>query len=286
MPDVSGLATATTAALGLSNLILVTPQKTVGYQPQNAPSYKGDTSTPPPALVFHYEGENVVTLESDITDHFIENNSAIQDQISLKPEVITVQGFVGELNDVAPPALQALKVVAEKLTAIGAYAPSLSATAALAYAEAAFLYNTAATVANSAVQAWSSINGGGDTSVINGNGLNSAKNQTKQQLYFQQLYGYWSNRTLFTIQTPWAIFQDCALKSVRAIQDAETNMITDFELQFKLMRFATTQFATFTFDSNDTQGRLQSQSGQEVDLGVSTPPKSSIPFSGAVQGIR
>ena len=287
--NISGLANASASALGLSNLILVSPQQTVGLQPQNAPSYEKNTAVPPPAILFNYEGEQSLTLESDITDHYTEDNSAIQDQIALKPELYTVQGFVGELNDVSPAALKPLKTIAEKLTPIAAYAPSLSITATLAYARAFQIYQTGSALLNSAVSTWSTINGGGDFAggqgVINGNGLEAGdkKTQTQQQIYFQQFYGYFKKRTLFTVQTPWAVFQDMAIQRLRAIQDAETKVITDFEVTFKLMRFASTlTLFNGTLDSSNFQGRGASSASSEVDMGTSTlePSTDAFPFSG------
>lgn len=281
--NLSSLTPVTTAATTLSGLILVSPQQTIGYQPQNAPSWKKDTTQQPPALLFNYEGEQSVALTSDITDHYIENNTAIQDQIALKPEMITTNGFVGELNDVAPAALAPIKAIAEKLTAVGAYTPSLSATAALAYAQAFQLYQVGASAVRNAVSTWSSINGGGGQSVINGGGITAQPNQTKQQIYFQQFYGYWKNRTLFTIQTPWAIFQDMAILNLRAIQDAETRMITDFEITFKLMRFASTLTVSGPlYDNNNFQGRAYNQGAGEVDLGTATLEVSPTSFASLV----
>lgn len=242
MANLSSLAPITTAATALSNLILVSPQKTIGYQPQNPPNADGTPSSleQSPAILFHYEGEQTAMLESDITDHYAEDNTAIQDQIALRPEVITTHGFVGELNDIAPLGLGALQTVANKLTTISAYTPVLSLTALLAYNEAFQLYQVAANAQNSAVAAWSSINGTGGQNVIGSNGLTAQPNQNKQQTYFQQFYGFWRNKTLFTVQTPWAVFQNMAIKSLRAIQDAETNVITDFEVSFKMIRIAST----------------------------------------------
>lgn len=285
--DLSALAGATTTATSLSNLILVSPQKTVGYQPQNKPSWARDTAVPPPALVFNYEGENTAALQSDITDHFIENNTVIQDQIALRPVIITTHGFIGELNDIAPSALQPLKTLAAKLVTIGAYTPQLSATALLAYNEAQFLYTVAAGAVNSAVSTWATINGQGGQNVINGSGITKQTNQTKQQIYFQQFYGYWSNRTLFTVQTPWAVFQDMAIQNLRAVQDADTLVITDFEITFKQMRFAATQVvASQLYSPADSQGRATTQGAGEVDRGTSTPKEAPISFSSAVGGAR
>lgn len=282
--DLASLSNATNAAVGLSNLILVSPQKTVGYQPQNAPSYANNTAAQPPALLFNYEGEQTVTLTSDVTDHYIENNTAIQDQVALKPEVITTSGFVGELNDVAPAALIPVQVIAEKLVAIGGYTPQISETAALAYANAFQLYQVSQNLANTAVSSWASLTGAGGLSVINGSGVQTQENQTKQQTYFQQFYGYWKNRTLFTVQTPWAVFQDMIIQNLRAVQDAETRMITDFEVTFKLMRFANSQIQSNValYDNTSFQNRLGSQGADQVDLGTNNLQPSNISFASQI----
>lgn len=280
MGNISSIAQATTAATALSNLILVTPQQTVGYQPQNK---NGSTQQVDPPILFHYEGENTVSLVSDITDHFVEDNTALQDQIALRPEIITTHGFIGELNDVAPKALIPIKAIADKLTTVGAYLPSLTLTAQIAYNEAFFAYQIAQNTAHSAVSAWSTINGGSSgESVIDGNADNSgfvsvAQNQNKQQKIFQVFYGYWRTRRLFTIQTPWAIFQNCAIMSLRAIQDAETRMITDFEVTFKLLRFSSS-FALDPVLPSDFQGRASLEASPLIDLGTQNPqqPESFV----------
>lgn len=273
--SLSSLAPITTSVTVLSNLILVSPQQTRGYQPQNSSA----TSQQPPAFLFDYEGEQTVALESDITDHFVEDNTAIQDQWALKPEIVTTHGFIGELNDISPKALQLLQTLADKLVVISAYTPVLSTTALIAYNEAFFLYQTAANAANSAISAWSSINGTGGENVIGSTGLQGdvfnastgkiSNNQNKQQVAFQQFYGYWRARTLFTVQTPWAIFQNMAIASLRAIQSPETRVITDFEVRFKMLRFAETE-QNFSIK----QGRASSQASPVVDFGTTTPANS------------
>ena len=283
--NLSALADASNAAQALANLILVSPQKAIGMQPQNAPSYKKNVGTPPPSILFNYEGEQSLDLSSDITDHYVEDNSAIQDQIALKPEIYVVQGFVGELNDIAPAALEPLKVAAEKLTTISAYVPQFSTTATIAYLTALQVYQTGKSLVNSAIATWASINGGdfsGGQGVINGSGLSGAnsKTQTQQQIYFQQFYGYWRNRTLFTVQTPWAVFQDMAIQNLKAIQDPETRMISDFQITFKLMRFASTlSLGVQQLNSSNFQGRGAASAAGLTDLGTSTLEPASETFS-------
>lgn len=248
------LANVSATTTGVNGILMAIPQigglfsnspaNTVGYQP----SLQNGQSVNPPALIFHYEGEQTATLESDITDHYIENNSTIQDQISLRPETVTTHGFIGELTN-APPnsVLAALQVAANKLTTIPGLSPQFTTSAIEAYNQATFAYATAANAATAGLSAFSSISGGGGEAVIGNGGISNTSTpnpfgistQGKQQVYFQQFYSYWTSRTLFTVQTPWAVFQNMAIKTLRAIQDAETNTITDFEVTFKMMRFAT-----------------------------------------------
>jgi hypothetical protein len=275
--QLSSVSTITTTATGLGNLLLVSPQNTIGYQPQNAAIAPGNKApdSQPPAILFHYEGEQTATIESDITDHYVEDNTAVQDQISLKPEIITTHGFIGELNDVVPTILQPLYVLANKLAVISAYTPALSVTALEAYNEAFLLYQTAANVGSSAISTYNSLSGGGGENVIDSNGTDDtfsastgqvANSQNKQQTYFQQFYGYWRARTLFTVQTPWAVFENMAIMRLRAIQDAETNMITDFEITFKMIRSA----STISSLSGLYAGRFQQQAADPTDVGIQT----------------
>lgn len=268
MANISSIAGATTAITALSNLILVSPQATIGYQPQQFNNPAAQPMQIPPAFLFHYEGEQSVRLESDITDHYVEDNTTRQDQIALRPIEITTHGFIGELNDVAPSGTGLVSLARDKLTTIGSYVPGLSATAQLAYAEAFAAYQIAQNAKNAVVSSVSSLSGVGGESVINGQGLQKQANQNKQQTAFQSFYGYWLERRLFTVQTPWAVFQDVAIKSCVPVQDADTRVITEFTVTFKMIRTASTEL---TFAATKVQGRLNSQSAGITDLGSSSP---------------
>lgn len=282
--SITALAPITTTATSLSNLVLVVPQligaftnQTVGYQPQTGIANSSNPTQSLPALLFHYEGEQTVTIDSDITDHFIENNSSLQDQIAIKPTIITTHGFIGELNDISPIPNINIQSLLSKLSILGSYTPSLTVTALNAYNDAFQAYQVGANLVNSAVSAWGSVsslagNSSFSETVIGNNGLSvsSANNtqnkltQNKQQLAFQQLFAYQTNRTLFTIQTPWAVFQNCAILHLRAIQEGDTNVISDFELSFKQLRFASTSNISST-ESTLVQGALIYQSAPTIN---------------------
>ena len=260
------LSAATLTATTLANLILVSPQKNIGIKPKQ----QGALTLNVPSFLFHINGTDQVALSSDITDHYIEDNTAINDHITFRPEIVTVQGYIGELNNVTPEILQPVRLAAEKLTIINAFTPSLSLTALRAYNIAEQLYRTANNAADAAVAAWNSISNSqfgttrGQLNEIGSNGLVTDNgNQTKQQKAFQQLYGYYKKGTLFKVQTPWAVFDNMVIQNMVAIQDEETTSVSDFKLEFKMIRFASTEDAYLL----TTQGRFANQGAPEVSLG-------------------
>lgn len=284
----------TSTAQSLRNLVLVTPQVNVGYQPQPRGFLTEEKPALNPGLLFNVYGEEVFDLVSDITDHFIEDNTVVNDQIALRPEEFTVTGFIGELNNQTPDALLALRKVADKLTIISSYTPSLSASALIAYNNAKQAYDLAFSIKDSAVDRWSSINDtniqaataftGSETVTQLNNRINSARNQNKQQVAFQQFYGYWRNRTLFTVQTPWAIFRNMAIKNLRAIQDAETRMITEFRVTFKVMRFAQT-FSNVQQTANN-QGRAATNIQAAEEKGVAATKENPVTLGSFITRIN
>lgn len=276
--DLSSLVPATTRAVALANLVLVSPQKVVGYQPQyqtDEDDLEDITDLPEsPRLLFHYDGEQSVQLESDITDHFVEDNTAIQDQIALKPEIVNTQGFIGELNNVPPFGLETIKTIVDKLTTVVAYTPGLTVTAQENYNRALALYQVAQNARNSAVSAWATVanklTGSTGQSTIDSEGLTEESNQNLQQTMFQQFYGYWRSRTLFTVQTPWAVFQNMAIWRLRPVQDADSRVMTTFEVTFKMIRMA----STTTELPVKKRKRAKTQTSSLQDNGTSTPTSS------------
>jgi hypothetical protein len=268
MPNIAELANLASAlnTIGAAGqaikVLLVTPQIDSGYYPQNLAGFIGP---PPPPLLFHYEGEQTISLSSDITDHFIEDNTAVQDQIALRPETITTQGFIGELSDipnvdggVTGSKLPQLKTVANKLFIVSGYIPSLSTTALEAYNAAKFAYDTGLNFANGVKAGWTAARGTSDQPT-----------QTRQSQMFTQMYGYWQNRTLFTVYTPYAKFENMAILSCRSIQSAETKMISDFEVTFKQIKFV--KDLTKQVNPTTLNGRASNQAEPLVNLGTSTP---------------
>jgi hypothetical protein len=258
---------STTAQSITTAVALVTPQTNIGYQPQNQDGLQ------PPTLLFHYEAENTAQLQSDITDHFIEDNTAIQDQIALKPERITVHGFIGELNDVFPVGIPNNGQISALLAPVDSFIPGFTAAGQAAINTAFAAYQTAQAVQNAAVSVWGALSGGNGQTVIGSNGISAeGASQGLQQTVFQQFYLYWRNRTLFSIQTPWAVFTNMAIEELKATQDETTRMITDFYISFKMLRFSNTFLETASTFTGVGRANITS-----INLGQQTPvPSTSL----------
>lgn len=253
----------------ISNLALIS-RKNIGYvkqknQPGDPFAVLRDLSG---GYLFNIEAENAFVLESDITDQYTETNASIQDHIALRPEIVTVQGFVAELNDILPFSAQGFGVqfIQSKLTILGAYVPEVTESALVAINSALLAY-TALLQAEKTIQ------------------QSLLKDQTTQQsLVFNQFYQDWNDRALFTIQTPWNIMTDMAIQSLRAIQDAETRMITNFEIQFKKIRFVNTQTVSQLNDKLQ-QGRALAASSTSQSAGSNTLGTSPVSFSSSLNGL-
>ena len=276
--NLSQLQNATVTAQALSNLILVWPQDNKGIQAQNAIS----KTQQPKKFLFNFEGENTAKLESDVTDHYIENNTVVNDQIALKPEMVTTQGFISELNDVVPEAEMIIKTAKQKLTTLTAYTPELTTTALNAYNAAFQAYQIAQFIKEYGVSSWSSLTGSREATTITGSEtaedfLNNIKPlQNRQQRAYQEFYGYWKNRTLFTVQTPWAIFKNMVIQSMDTIQDRNSTTVSEFNITFKLLRFASTDDSATSVDEKSKDGRFQYQDSKEINTFGSTKPVDDV----------
>lgn len=279
--NLSALSQITSKASALGNLILASPQSDAGIV---ANTVAGENDKPEKFL-FHVKGEEFIDLDSDITDHAVEDNSMLQDHIALKPETIQCSGFIAELNDVTPDILLPVKIAAEKLSVISEFTPGLSVTAMVAYNKGFQAYQLAKLAQQVGVSAWGSLSGKSNQSSTDGNAVFPAT-QNAQQVAFAKFYAYRRKRRLFTVQTPWAIFQNCAIVRLRASQGEDTDQITSFNITFKPINFAkTVSISASVFN----QGRALQQSfeGSPANLGESlgTPTDYTAKdlFSGAIR---
>jgi len=221
-------------------------------------------------FVFDYEGDDEMTTSSDITDHFAENNSSIQDQIALKPYMLTLRGFVSELVMPASGggiggALTTLQSSIATVPAyLGKYTPQalqkLQGTASKAISQVQNYVNTATQYLQQAQNIAAFL------------GINSAS-PTKQQTAFITLINMRDQKQIVSVLTPWAYFNSMAIESLTFIQPKESKSRSDISVTLKQMRFVDIQSSqnTTATHAGPAGANYQTQTSNGLTAGTPTP---------------
>lgn len=219
-------------------------------------------------FVFDVVREDKVELKSDITDHWIEDNTTIQDHIANSPELITITGFISELyyapngkvNQTESIAKSLFaEAVVEKLQDIAALVPPFN-NSVLSKAQQSANQNSAATVITQ-----KTANRLQNLVEI---GLRSTIADTRQQQAYMILESLRRTKQLITVETPFEYFPTCAIQQVVAIQPEDSKYQSEFTVTLKKMNFAN---VTFTDISNtQLQGRNADMKAAVTNQGKTT----------------
>lgn len=177
-------------------------------------------------------------FESDVTDHFTESGSFINDQIVNKPIRVSLSGLIGELVWKKPSgALGALNQIAGRLSQVAAYAGNYSpgfvskiqGIVGKAQTVAALADNYI-TQAQNAVKSVSSLAG------------NQASAQKKA---YDNISFLWKQKTIFTVTTPWAKHTAMVITAMGFRQDQDSDDYSTVTITLKEFRFAQTKLSIF-----------------------------------------
>ena len=246
-------------------------------------------------FLFSIVTDDAVELQSDITDHYTENNLSMQDHIALAPERITVSGLVGDIesntsayNDdaeklameaemkavpdaVLPPDLpkptptrrgqSTTRINEQKRKTYNAFASSCIKAASDKVAAKQKRMWAAPEMATGAT-AW---------------GWYNAKKKkdpsTSPQVYaFGFFQMAWRSRMLFTVETPWGTFDKMAIEKMSARQGGDTRFISEFSLTFKRIRTAKTIATRIV-----AIGRAANQTAPTTNAGQANTPTIDHP---------
>lgn len=220
-------------------------------------------------FVFDVEGDTNVTHQADITDHYVEDNSAVQDHIAIKPKKITLRNYVGELVYYGERGSDApLRKLAQKLTTLTAYLPVLTQGA-----------QQVKDILDDAKSGESDFNGVvSDLANLWSLTKSMIPAQQKQAQAYEFFKALHEKKVLSSVQTPYGLMTNMAIDSISVVQEEGSKYISTFTLVFKEIRSVSTQ--TVSFDEEDFQGRaglqIQSQAQQGIMKGLdpSSLPKS------------
>lgn len=213
-------------------------------------------NNPPPGVagfLFDIDMESAVSLRSDITTHYVEDNLPVQDQIALTPERVTVRGLVAELR-LKNPTLPSVTTPTNPLPLVAALMPVFSP------GEAETMGGQIATAENLA----RSVKASDSLYTFYRNRAPTQPNQTRQSAAFLYFYALWKARQLFTVETPWGFFVNMAIESLDVSQPEDTKYMSDFSITFMLINVA----KDITVDLGQLAGRNAPQ------LGASQPTQN------------
>lgn len=187
-------------------------------------------------FVFDVEGDAVVTLNNEITDHYAEDNTVVQDNIAVMPKRVVLQSYVGELADIVEDRDNGFtQKVVRKLTILNGLFPDLAAGA----------QQVKDAIQTQNGQDGIDIGAIGDVSLEGALDIYSiVKNFTpptsKQESAYQYFKALRDQKILMSIQTPFEFMTNMAIETVVARQGAGTRFVSDFTVTFKEIRFAET----------------------------------------------
>lgn len=204
-------------------------------------------------------GEETLSADSDVTDHYVESNIAYQDQISLKPKVYTINGEVGELvwyqKDMTS---QPLGQVAQRLEGIISFLPIRSRS-----------FNQMKTKIMKAAQ-WIDTASNAASKLAN---LNTIGNN--QQQAFIRLTEFRDARLPINIQSPWGLLKNYVITNLRFSQPKDTKDKSIISITLK--EFRTTRVSTVEYDASKYQGNSAFERQPITDNGTTSGENAGLP---------
>jgi hypothetical protein len=200
-------------------------------------------------LIFDLPETESLSLKAQITEHYVEDNTALQDHIAIAPKTITLTGKVAELALIKSELQKYAEQVIAKLSALGVLNPGMSQSAQK------LLANYIA-IEQQVIQTLAQVS---DVATLFAGGATL----NKQQKYYDQISWFFYSRGLYTVETPWCTLESMAIESVDFEQDESTKDWTSVSVTLKEIQVAKTKTTTGKIPT----GRLEKQAESIAEKG-------------------
>ena len=230
----------------------------------------GDTENGLTELKLDIIGEETLSADCDVTDHYVESNVARQDHIALKPKVYTIQGEVGELVWYQKDqSSQFLGQVSQRLEGVISFLP-VSSRGFTQFKNKAMKALQWVDTASNALSKVSNL-----SSKIFGDNNEFSRSVTNQEQAYQYLVYFRDNRQLLTIKTPWGVLKNYVIMNLQFTQPKESRDKSYVSLTLK--EFRPTRLGIVEFDMNKYQGNAAFENQPKVDNGKTDGEDNSLP---------
>lgn len=203
-------------------------------------------------FIFSVQVDTSVKKQAETTDYYVEDLSAVQDHVAVKPLQITLTGYVGEktLNSNAFTD-QFLQKINTRLIDIGTPANKLTS-----YATQLYSLIDASRQSNDTLLAKAS------------NLYKIALMATGQRTRQQQAYAYFealmNNHALVSVVTPYDTFLNMTVVGLDAMQGGQSTMLSNFSVTLKQISTTKTHYEKYVADATEAS------SGSTTTNAVST----------------
>lgn len=221
---------------------------------------------------FDYRGDECARLDNEITDHWVEDNTAVQDHIGVLPVIVSLRGKISELTLTTLTEgliLSSLATVENGLSQLdqylGKYTPGTTQVLLniITQAEsiAIQIEQTAARIAQIA-------------------SFFAGVQATKQQQAFAQLSALRNARTIFTVFTPWQVFNSMVIEGLEVRQSEKTVTQSEISVSMKQLQFTDniSQSSFYTQYGGNAAYSYQPQASNGIANGVQTAASKVAAF--------
>lgn len=210
---------------------------------------------------FHVPEKEQIKMQSDVTDHYVDSGTPVQDHIAKKPITITLNGFQGDYFYSVNQIEDTLAKVIPTLALVKQFIPRLPDS-------------TKQKLAQKYLQ--SSINKEIPVALQN-NGTEYTLNSIDLFKLFQDLYklkspqtrafffleSLWNSDAIFTVETTWKRYNNMLITDITPVRDNNAD-ITEFSVSFKQINTT----ASLVQSLENATGRTRQQLAQIANKGV------------------
>ena len=214
--------------------------------------------------IFDTRGDEEITLESDITDNYVEDNTSVQDHIGLKPEIITLSGYVGELTNKPAEELKDIRVATPIIEGFNPFAPQITTSAQYILNRTEEIFNVYKKMDRTIPRLEQMLKK-----------VPVPPQVTNQQKVFGRFEELWRLRSTVTVYTPFIVMQNMAIQSVHARQEEGSAYISDFTVTFKKIRKVST-IMTYANKEKQKSAKAAMSMAKKKDKGVRQPEKTGL----------
>jgi hypothetical protein len=208
--------------------------------------------------LFDVKKTEQIDNEADITDHYMEDNTVINDHVVRKPIRITLSGYIGELVARKSDISNAIpSYLSSSLSTISAYTGEYTSGTIQKMQEVISQSQSYANTVNQAIDKTKDI-------------VKQFKSfpdpaETAIKAAYNSLYAFFLSEDLLTVQTPFGLEDNMKIEKLSMSVPEDSESYTDISITLKKMRFGEIGYAKF--DNKLLENRNIMQSTKNKDEG-------------------